>query len=380
VVAVAGDAGGAAAVGPVIEALSRDARIEVVTFAYRHAAVAWAPRKIAFETLDEGVDETAVEAVLRRRRAVALLTATSVNGVDLERLFTRVARRLALPSVAVLDMWSSYSARFGATSGAGPDVPDRIAVMDARARDAMLKEGFVADQLVITGHPGFDDVVEARRAFTAADRRRVRALLGAGDEECLVVFASQALAEAWGADVSQDGHAGYTERTVLESLAHSLERVAPSFGRPVTLVVRPHPREATPIFAPTSRTYRLLLRREGTPREAAMAADAVLGMCSILLVESALLGIPTVSIQPGLRIPDALPVVPGLARVYRDQDLDTALRAALAPRDEKPFSAPHPDEGAFAIEGRAAERVVTLIKGLLALSRSSDAGRERSPS
>jgi len=169
VVAVAGDAGGAAAVGPVIAHL-RAGGVEVIALAYRQAASAWGPRGIAFDQLDEQISEDEVDAMLHRHGARALLTGTSVNGVDLERMFTRVCNRSDVPSVAVLDMWSTYSARFGAVEGKGADVPSRIAVMDSRARDAMLGEGFSAAQVVVTGHPGFDDLLCAWDRFGARER------------------------------------------------------------------------------------------------------------------------------------------------------------------------------------------------------------------
>jgi hypothetical protein len=329
VVAIAGDAGGAAAVGPVIEILRKDAHVEVSALAYRHASAAWSPRNVAFDALDERIDEAGVESLLLASGAKALLMGTSMNGIDLERIFTRVGRRLRLASVAVLDMWSNYSARFGAVAGVGEDVPDRVAIMDERARQAMLLEGFQPEQLVVTGHPAFDDVIEARRKFGSADRKKVRDALQVSMTEQLVLFASQPLTLAWGEDVTAPGHPGYTERTALDAVLSSLDRLVPRLASSMTLVVRPHPREEAPEVPPGAHSYRVLVSRAGTPREAAMSADAVLGMCTILLVESALLGIPTVSVQPGLRTNDALPFVPGLARVYREDDIDAALDAAL---------------------------------------------------
>jgi predicted glycosyltransferase len=95
-----------------------------------------------------------------------------------------------------------------------------------------------------------------------------------------------------------------------------------------------------------------------------MSADVVLGMCTILLLESALLGIPTVSIQPGLRTPDALPMMPDLLRVYREEELDTVLRSALAkPPSDRPTGVPP-----AALRGHAAGKVSKLMYELLGMS------------
>ena len=74
-----------------------------------------------------------------------------------------------------------------------------------------------------------------------------------------------------------------------------------------------------------------------------MAADLVVGMHSMALVEACLLGRPVLSVQPGLRFADPLPTNRlGASRaVYRHEDLlpaldellsNSAARVALASR------------------------------------------------
>ena len=107
IVAVAGDPGGAAAIAPVIEALRRAGRL-VIALAYRQAAQVWKGQGLAFDDVPETTDVKEARRILRSSPTAGLLTATSVNGVDLEKHFIAAARHDRVPSVAVLDFWSSY--------------------------------------------------------------------------------------------------------------------------------------------------------------------------------------------------------------------------------------------------------------------------------
>jgi hypothetical protein len=76
---------------------------------------------------------------------------------------------------------------------------------------------------------------------------------------------------------------------------------------------------------------RVLVSGQGDRLEVALAADLVAGMNSVLLVEASLLGCVVLSLQPGLRLPDALPVSDLCARqtVYKEEDIEPALERLL---------------------------------------------------
>src|ERR1041385_4519981 len=111
IVAVSGDPGGAEAIAPVLAAVAEKGA-STHAYAYHQAVTAWTERGLAHEALSERTSEAECESILRRYDPDVLLTSTSVNGVDLERKFTAVARRLSIPSLAVVDMWTNYRKRF----------------------------------------------------------------------------------------------------------------------------------------------------------------------------------------------------------------------------------------------------------------------------
>lgn len=306
VLAVCGDAGGAAAVAPVAVLLQAERRLAVRVLAYRWALAAFAGRGLAAEELTGAPLVVDAEARLRADMPALVLTGTSVGRVEPEKAFIAAARRVGVPSLAVLDAWSNYRARFGDATGALAYLPDRIALMDDRARAEMLADGFPAGSLVITGGPQFDSLTEARTTFGPEQRAALRSQVGAAPEERMVLFVSQPLSATYGEGL------GYTERSVLALVLDALDTLAERHHCELTLAVHPHPREDPADFAwITSRRVRITLARGASGRAWALASDLVVGMSSILLLEACYLGCVTVSLQPGLLRPDTLPTNSG---------------------------------------------------------------------
>jgi hypothetical protein len=331
VVAVAGDPGGANAVAPVLETLLASGR-SVSALAYRQARDVWRGRGIPFKELAGPINPEQAGEQLLALHARRLLVATSVNGLDLERRFTVAARQERVPSLAVLDFWSNYRLRFAAGQGDWSQLPDGVAVMDQSARAEMIGEGFPPDCLHVTGQPAFDDLQRLQANHTLATTKELRARLGVGPEERLILFASQPLAVMNGSDASSALFTGYTEHTVLAALIPALEKIAARRNTPIALLVRPHPREnLDELRRHGSNRIRVILSGEGSGRSLALAADLVTGMTTVLLVEACLMGCLVVSLQPGLRSADVLPTNRwGVSRaVYREGDIEAAIDGVL---------------------------------------------------
>jgi hypothetical protein len=373
IAAVAGDPGGAAALAPVLRALAGRPGYALKPLAYRQALEAWPAHGIAAAPLAE--DLGPADALAHLAGVDLLLTATSFNnGAEVEKRLLHAARLAGVPSVAVLDFWGRYRARFADEHGRLAYLPDRIAVPDARAREEMVEAGFAPERLVATGQPAFDELAPLRAGWTPERRDAVRARLGVGAAERMVLFLSQPIRAVFG-DRAAPLSPGYTEDEVLASLAAALERGARARGERVALVVRPHPRERRDdiVLPRTGDAVRVRVSDEGDGREAALAADLVAGMTTVLLVEACLLGCVVLSLQPGLRGRDPLPTnrdgrsltvhrADGTDAAVRDALWDPAVQAELRARNvcEPP--------------GGAAERVIELVQTLL---RAEQAGLVR---
>src|SRR5262249_8377091 len=150
--------------------------------------------------------------------------------------FLDAARRLAIPSVSVVDFWSNYRERFLASTGEALVLPDRIAVMDDRAREEALEVGLAEPVLVATGNPHHEGLLGGFRGWDRPARLRFRESMRIPRNATVVLFASQPIEALYGDTL------GYTEQSVATLVAESLAPVAGWLGHPIQLVVRPHPR------------------------------------------------------------------------------------------------------------------------------------------
>jgi hypothetical protein len=360
VVSVCGDAGGALALIPVLKQLSREPGVRLESFAYRQGLELLGQHGFMPRAIPAEADAAWVAAQLAERDARLVLAATSQNGEDHEKRFIEAAARRGIPSVAVLDFWANYRARFSDATGRLCFVPDKIAAMDEAAQRGLLAAGIADGTIVVTGQPAFDELVEQRTAFTSGDRARLRALHGMTEGSLLVLFASQPLRDLYGSPQSP-AYLGYDERSVLDSLVPAIDGAARRVGKAITLVIRPHPREPLePYRAYTARDARVVVSRDGEARVMAMAADLVVGMTSMLLVEAHFLACNVVSVQPERRGANPLPssVTDEIVVIERTIDIDAALHASLARARHAPSSGP-------SVGAPAAPRVVSLVRSLL---------------
>ncbi|HVW20871.1 MAG TPA: hypothetical protein VHC86_06615 [Opitutaceae bacterium] len=357
VITLCGDPGGAEALAPVLASLSVDAGIQLENFAYNEGVGVLTRHGIAHRAAG-----TVAEVIrsLTGTGAAMLLTATSCNDKNWERTAIAEARRRGIPSIAVLDFWSNYAARFACGRGSPPIFPDLIVAMDERARLEMAAAGIPAEIIVVAGQPAFDDLAAERAGFTAGHRSQLREEQGVPSTAMVALFASQPMQAATG-----EGP-GFDELEVLAATVHAFESAIQSNGVRPWLVVRPHPRENCRKFADIrSDLVPVVVSSAGTGRQAAMAADLVVGMNSALLAEACFLGCAVISLQPGLRGPDPLPTnAAGQSRaVYRKEDIPAVLLPYLLREDVR--RAAQRTAGASVPAGGAAARIAALIRDRL---------------
>jgi hypothetical protein len=363
IVVICGDAGGANAVAPVIEALRGEGCVSVKALAYRQACALWTKRGIDYQQIEDSITHAEIDSFLLVENVVLLLTGTSFYP-SLENKFVAAARENGLLSLAILDYWSHYGLRFSDTDGNLVYMPDRIAVMDKMASDGMLAAGFDPSRIIITGHPAFDSLTLCRSAFTSANRKEFRDELGVRPEELLVLFASQWITYLQPKDPF---YPGFCRESILLALINALDEIAEQKHCEIALVIRPHPREMDESFEFHSRAIRVLVSRTGETRDLALASDLVTGISSVFLVESCYLGCLTVSLQPGLRLPDALPTNHlGFSRpVYREEEIKSVLEDLLF--DKEVVLLNHARLASLQMDGRATERVMSIIYQMIGL-------------
>ncbi len=333
---VCGDPGGAMAVTPVMEALVSDGLVLVQALAYAETSAVWKAKGLPFGELAEGLTYEHILAKLQTLNPELVVTGTSINALEYEKVCIAAAKELGIPSLSVLDFWTNYRYRFSDKSDNLCYLPDRIAVMDQVAFDAMAADGFPTDRLQITGQPAFDDLAAVRDGFS--NRSETRKQLGIANEDLMVVFYSQPFSALFGSDERSANYPGYDEFTALEGLLHALEEIAAQTGRIIHLVIAPHMREALEKFAQVKGKHvRVVVDNTIDSRHLALSADLVTGMTSTRLVEACYLQQVVLSLQPGLNKEDTLFINrQGTAiGVYDREDISAQVSIYLLSEDRK---------------------------------------------
>lgn len=193
-----------------------------------------------------------------------------------------------IPSVYVLDFWSNYRIRFDEV------LPDYICVMDEKAKEEMVAEGFAADSVIVTGNPYFDHFIDG---ITTDNEKHDQ-----------ILFVSQPL----------DGlNYGYTELEVLNDLAEIISQNDLSFE----LIVRFHPRDDKNKYDNIITEFDFVSVDDKSIAESLSRAGLVVGMNSILLFQAAVAGKKVISYQPNLNRKDVLVSNDlGLSELITDKD------------------------------------------------------------
>ncbi len=362
IAAVGGDPGPAQALAPVLRKLRDDGLVGVFAFHYGHAKRIWQELSLGQKPLSSKLDVLGALKLLKEINASALLVCTSYNDLMLEHPFIDAAHKLDVPSLALLDFPSHFRARFIGRDGQQLHLPDAIAVDSPETRSRMLKEGFSEDMIKITGAPAFDTLASFSKSFSQERRQEIRRALGVDQNDVMVLFASQPLARIFDLRPGLLGELGYDEFLVLKLIIQALENIARELDGKVRLVVRPHPREDPAKFSSLSaKDIFLTVHSDFSSWDVIMAADLVVGMSSVLLMEACHLGSIVVSVQPGLRQTDTLPTnLSGHSHAVYDKDQLKPVLQRLLFDDNARRSALERLDG-LKSDGLAAARVAELI-------------------
>ena len=304
ILAFAREPGGADTIAPVVAKLRSHGQVEVELLAKDFSAARFAAVGLDYVNVEwadgKGLGSQ-VEAIVTDRRPDALLTSASSRPQDdmTEKLLWKFAADQAVPSLAVLDQWQNYVTRFSGPS-AGEQLgymPSCIAVMDETVRRDMVSQGFPAERIFVSGHPRFE-VLRDYVARTDRDAARGKvAELGLESDARIVTFVSEPARRFFAAEE------GFDEVSILVALLDCCRGWADS--GPIDIALKYHPRNIPEDFAeivePATESGLRLHHIVGEiePWDLLMASDVVVGMISILLVDSVLMGIPTLSAQLG---------------------------------------------------------------------------------
>jgi hypothetical protein len=279
---------------------------------------------------------------LRKASPDLIVTGTSSEDFT-ERHLWKAAERAGIPSFAVLDQWTNYRLRLipegeDPTNGRPASeliVPSFFFIMDEFARKEMCALGIDREKLVVSGQPFFDHIRKSGERFTTGEIERLRQELTGTHGGLVFVFASQPIASIHRKNGMAEDYWGYTEQTVMKSVARCLSKLTEELAVKVTLVLRLHPKDESNVYQDALATcpnlIKIVVDRETDSSLLLKAADLTIGMFSMLLLEAAILERRFISVQIGLKRENPLVFDRmGLVRsILTEKELEETLRGIL---------------------------------------------------
>jgi len=262
----------------------------------------------------ELLQPTTARDLLERLRPRLVVTGTSENldtfGFDL----IAGARARGVKTVGVVDAAGNAAYRFrGRTEEPLYYAPDWLAVPDSWTMEAYVALGYPKERIAVCGHPHYDHVLNQACMMEAGNRRQQRRDLFHHKIDDTPVW-------IFGTEISNGLNnrchrlpeytlAGRGERNgrtdiVLEEFIDALEVLE---RRPY-LVLRLHPKNTVEEFSPYLPAFDQVSKSEPI-LELIYAADLVVGMTSMVLMEAAIMGRPTLSIVPREAETKSLPTI-----------------------------------------------------------------------
>ena len=338
------DPGGTNAIMPLIEPL-RALGNEVSVYGKDAALSIYRKQNIdcsdICDTIPSGTQEETDEFV-RKTRPDLIVTGTSSEDFT-ERHLWKAAERAEITSFAVLDQWTNYRLRLIPEGGDPMNeratseliVPSFFFIMDEFARKEMCALGIDREKLVVSGQPFFDYIRKTGDRITRGEVEQLRRELTGTQGGLVFVFASQPIASIHRQNGMAEDYWGYTEKTVLKSVAGCLSKLAEETPVKATLVLRLHPKDESNVYQDTLATFsnsiKVVVDRETDSSLLLKAADLVIGMFSMLLLEAAILEKRFISVQIGLKRENPLIFDRmGLVRsILTEKELEETLRGIL---------------------------------------------------
>lgn len=300
----------------------------------------------------EKADSKTVTEWMESEQPDVVAVGTSENEEVLDRQLVLAGRTLAIPVVSAVDYWSQYRNRFVRQSSGEMDfVPDWICAADEKMQSGLTKAGIDAGRIVVTGHPHLENL-KSQWGQTGITRIAVFEKLGFDPEFPLVCFVS----ETFGWEAQEDyrfaSESGHSERTLvmLENFLQVTGDIAEQTGKCIQVVNKLHPKNRLQEFEFFESPYPVTSVHDMDPYALIQAADIVVGMTSMLLLEAAALGKQVLSLVPRLEEEEIIPNAGGNWSIARNaQELNDQLLSLII--DEKaqlhsPFDFSRPHEGA----------------------------------
>ena len=299
VLVCATEAGGAGNLVPIIE-YSSDTTFMV--YADKGGIPIFSAAKLSYASCEFLSDrnngkEAALRLLSKEKPDIILCGRTRVLGA--ERFLVISARQLGIPSVVVIDEWFDYRYNFADDQNNLVHLPDLICCPDNMACKEAQNEGLPIDRLIATGSPALSELMNEIEEFVVNEPDYPHWI--GGTNSPLITFMSETHRLDYGEKIGGYGilgsYLGYDENSVRNELIDVLSEI----NRPCTVVEKLHPSVVNNALSiPDIPNVIWHTVGGSTPLSLMWHSTLVIGMRSMALLQSALMGTPTASYQPNL--------------------------------------------------------------------------------
>ena len=257
-------------------------------------------RGVGFSECAAGADAL---TLLTETNPRCVLVGTAANPETLGLHLIDASRIAGIPSVAFIDAFMGAANRFrGVDSDALSHAPDWLLVPDPMICDAFVGLGFPQERIIVCGHPQYDQTRALALEWegTGGSKSfRTRLFPNVEPGRQILTFISEGTMRFGRRPRLLFHEYGFSGRGVDKGrtkiiLEEVLDAVAELAERPY-VVFRAHPTECIDAYAEYNAEIDHF-SSGGLPLELIYASDLVVGMTSMLLLEAALLGRPSLAV------------------------------------------------------------------------------------
>ncbi len=273
------------------------------------------------------------DKLLEECKPSIVIVGTSENLDSFAHKLVVSSRGLGVPTVGIVDMAGNAEYRFrGKTEDSLAHAPDWLFVPDKFTCEKFHACGYPEGRIEVCGHPQYDTVRQERTKLEQLGLLNVRMnVFPEADGRTVVMFVAEINGGLQSPEQYQKSPkytlAGFGSETrtgvVIEEFLNALDQHPRSR---VYRVLRLHPKNSPTEFNEYYNNFDFICSG-GKPSPFVYGSDLVVGMTSNLLVEAALLDLPTLSIVPKkFESSNLVTVRAGLTQVvWRREDLQQKL-------------------------------------------------------
>lgn len=252
-----------------------------------------------------------IEDFLMHEKPDFIITGTSADDFT-EKYIWKAAEKLNIPSFAILDQWTNYGIRFSkykiseireySNDKKHLFLPSKILVMDDYAKKEAIKNGLESLRILVTGQPYFETILKEKKKISQETILKIKEKLGINESDFIITFASEPLSKDYN---NAENYWGYSELTIFKEILESLKIISFKYNKNVCIIIKLHPREDIDNYKDMIPSFKeekinIIIDKNSYSWDLILASDLICGMSSMFLIESVVLGKPTISVQIGL--------------------------------------------------------------------------------